>query len=224
MENPAYPPLVNEHLCQRHGGTEVYSWAITHNVHEQRDGEPGYFGGYDVDCFGLMISWNTTPGWVGNALAGKQYDCTFVPNRCKKINVAEWGRYKGKVAGRKTGTPGLKDVLTERPARAPTAPADVAARVHESDAVRITWRDTSDSELGFRVDRRMDGGKWRAVAYRPRRSRGHERNPTEWVDFTAPPGRRLAYRVVACDAEDSDAGASRETRPVVIAPPRPRGR
>jgi len=77
-------------LCQRHGGTEVYSWAITHNRHDQGDGEPGYFGGWDVRCYGLMISWNKTPGWVGNALAGRQYDCTFVPNQCQKINPARW--------------------------------------------------------------------------------------------------------------------------------------
>jgi len=203
-------------LCQRHGGTEIYSWAITHNTHEQRDGEPGYFGGYDVHCYGLMISWNTTPGWVGNAKAGRQYDCTFVPNQCKKINVAEWSEYTGKRDGKHTGTPGVKDVLTAVPPKAPTPPAKVTAEPFEGDAVRITWQDASDAELGFRIDRRIGDGKWHAVAYRPRRSQGHERNPTVWIDFTAPPGKRLVYRVVACDAQDSDKAASSATPPVVI--------
>jgi hypothetical protein len=54
--------------------TEVYSWAITHNTHDQGSGEPGCFGGRDVHCYGLMISWNKTPGWVGNALAGNLSD------------------------------------------------------------------------------------------------------------------------------------------------------
>lgn len=203
-------------LCQRHGGTEVYSWAITRNVHDKGAGEPGYFGGYDVHCYGLMISWNRTPGWVGNAKAGRQYDCTFVPNECKKINVARFAEYRGKVKGTHTGTPPVADVLTALPDKAPTAPAKVVAGPFEGDAVKITWRDTSDAELGFRVDRRIDEGTWHAVAYRPRQSTGHERNPAAWIDFTAPPGRKLSYRVVACDAKDTDAAASPATPPVTI--------
>jgi hypothetical protein len=201
-------------LCQRHGGTEVYSWAITHNRHDQGDGEPGYFGGYDVHCYGLMIAWNKTPGWVGNAKAGRQYDCTFVPNHCEKINVAQWSEYRGKVKGKHTGTPGVIDVQTEVPKKRPSAPKDVRAMVHEADAVRITWKDTSDVELGFRVDRQIGGGKWHTIAYRPRQSHGHERNPAQWIDFLAPPGKKLRYRVIACDSQDSDRAASRPTDPV----------
>jgi hypothetical protein len=205
-------------LCQRHGGTEVYSWAITRNAHDRGEGEPGYFGGYDVHCYGLLIAWNRTPGWVGNAKAGRQYDCTFVPNECRKINVAQFAEYTGKVKGKHTGTPPVADILTEIPTKAPTPPADIAAALHEGDAVKITWRDTSDAELGFRVDRRIGPGDWRTVAYRPRRSEGHERNPAAWVDFLAPPGKPLTYRVVACDAKDTDRAASPSSAPVTIAP------
>ncbi len=205
-------------LCQRHGGTEIHSWAITHNAHDQGEGEPGYFGGYHVHCYGLMICWNRTPGWVGNALAGEQYDCTFVPNRCQSVKLASFGEYQGKVQGKHTGTPPVADVLTEVPARAPAPPADVTAEIHEGDAVKIAWRDTSDAELGFRVDRRIENGAWHAVAYRPRRSKGHENNPAAWVDFTAPPRRKLTYRVVACDAEDTDKAAGPPTAPVTIVP------
>ena len=180
-------------LCQRHGGTEIYSWAITHNRHDQHSGEPGYFGGYDVHCYGLMISWNQTPGWVGNAKAGNQYDCTFVPNECQEIKLAEWGEYKGKVNGKHTGTTGVVDVLTEAPSKRPSPPADVKATLYETDAVRITWKDTSDAELGFRVDRQIDGGKWHTIAYRPRQSKRCKENPTEWIDFLAPPGKDLCY-------------------------------
>jgi hypothetical protein len=203
-------------LCQRHGGTEVYSWAITHNTHDQRSGEPGYFGGWDVHCYGLMICWNKTPGWVGNALAGRQYDCTFVPNQCQSIKVAAWSEYKGKVGGKHTGTPGLQDVLTELPAKLPTPPSNVTVEGYQGDAVKITWRDTSDAELGFRVDRRIEQGKWHTIAYRPRQSKHHKSNPAAWIDFTAPPGRSLAYRVVACDAHDSDTAAALASRKITI--------
>ncbi len=205
-------------LCQRHGGTDIHSWAITRNAHDQGEGEPGYFGGYDVHCYGLMICWNRTPGWVGNAKAGEQYDCTFTPNQSSGIKVAEFGEYKGKVGGRHTGTPPVADVLTEPPERIPTPPADAKAEIFEGDAVKISWSDTSDAELGFRVERRIEDGPWHTVAYRPRRSRGHPNNPQEWVDFCAPPRRTLTYRVVACDAADSDKAACPPTAPIVIGP------
>jgi len=203
-------------LCQRHGGTEIYSWAITHNTHTRGGGEPGYLGGYDVHCYGLMISWNETPGWVGNAKAGQQFDCTFVPNRSRDIKVAEWSEYKGKVGGKHTGTPGLVDVLTEVPGKAPSPPSDVAVAIHDGDAVKIMWRDTSDAELGFRIDRRLDEGEWHTIAYRPRQSKCHKDNPPAWIDFTAPPRRNLTYRVIACDANDTDTASSPATPPVVI--------
>ncbi|HYW79888.1 MAG TPA: hypothetical protein VE890_09945, partial [Thermoguttaceae bacterium] len=203
-------------LCQRHGGTEIYSWAITHNTHDRGDGEPGYFGGYDVHCYGLMISWNKTPGWVGNAKAGRQYDCTFVPNRCEKINVAQWGESLGKVGGKYTGTPGVVDVLSETPKKSPSPPSNVTVQNHEGDAVRIAWRDTSDAELGFRIDRRIESGGWHTVAYRPRHSQGHKNNPLAWIDFTAPPNKRLTYRVIACDRSDTDKASSPTTSPIML--------
>jgi len=198
-------------LCQRHGGTEIYSWAITHCKHDRRGGEPGYFGGYDVHCYGLLIAWNDTPGWVGNAKAGAQYDCTFAPNRCSKISVAEWTEYIGKKDGKHYGTPGVLDILSEVPKKRPSPPSDVKATVYQGDALRITWRDTSDAELGFRVERQIDGGRWHTIAYRPRPSKRHAKNPAEWIDFLAPPECDLRYRVIACDADDSDKAASRVT-------------
>jgi hypothetical protein len=203
-------------LCQRHGGTEIYSWAITHNTHDLGQGEPGYFGGYDVHCYGLMISWNKTPGWVGNAKAGKQFDCTFVPNQCKQINVAPFSEYRGKVGGKHTGTPGVSDVLTEVPAQPPSAPRDVRAVLYKEDAVSITWRDTSTTELGFRVQRQIEDGAWHTIAYRPRQSQGHQHNPCMWIDFLAPRGKRLSYRVIACDSDDSDRAAGPPSNVLVI--------
>jgi hypothetical protein len=105
----------------------------------------------------------------------------------------------------------VADVLTESPNGRPSTPADVQAAIHEDDAVRIAWRDTSDSELGFRVERQVDGGRWHTIAYRPRQSERHEENPAEWIDFLAPRERDLRYRIIACDVQDSAAAASRPT-------------
>ncbi|MFP3938326.1 MAG: hypothetical protein ACLFVW_08280 [Phycisphaerae bacterium] len=203
-------------LCQRHGGTEIYSWAITHSRHDKGKGESGYFGGYDVDCFGLLIGWNKTPGWVGNVKAGDQFDCTFIPNQASSVNVAPWHRYAGKVNGQNTGDrPAVKDVLTDPPSGRPSAPKDVRISTDEPDAPKITWTDTTDAELGFRVERRIGEGEWFTIAYRPRQSRGHDRNPPAWVDFTAPRGVPLSYRVVALNARD-EGPASDATEQVTV--------
>ena len=65
-------------------------------------------------------------------------------------------------------------------------PTKVTATPFEEDAVKITWAGPSEGAVGFRVDRRIAGGKWQAIAYRPPRPQADEENPQEWVDFTAP--------------------------------------
>ena len=69
-------------------------------------------------------------------------------------------------------------------------------------AVMVTWTDAGEGEIGFRVERRIDGGPWHAIAYRPPRIEGTPENPQAWVDFTAPSGRALRYRVLAIGATD----------------------
>lgn len=205
-------------LCQLHGGTHIYSWAATHNVHEKGTGEPGYIGGYDVDCFGWLVGWNTTPGWVGVGI--------------KPPNIVVDAVLVGNNAGR-----GKEDALIHKkpldvdrekmnhdaffkplPQTLPTAPEAVVAKA-DKHAIMVTWQDTSDAELGFRVERRIDRGKWAVIAYRPPRTQGHERNPQAWLDVLAPPGRRIEYRVVALDAADSDKAASKPSGPVTLTKP-----
>ena len=57
-------------LCQLHGGTHVYSWAITHN---DGSGQPGYIGAWDVDCLGLLIAWNRCSNWIGAAAFARNH-------------------------------------------------------------------------------------------------------------------------------------------------------
>jgi hypothetical protein len=196
-------------LCQTAGGTQLYSWAITHNIHTRDKGVPSSMGGSEVDCHGLLIAWNQTAGWVGNSVKRndvKMTDCAFVANKCERALPDP------KTIARLE----LPVPLTASPADAPKPPTRVAASVYQEDAVKITWTDASDNEVGFRVDRRIGDGKWQVIAYRPPRIQGDADNPQEWVDFTAPARKELTYRVVAISADDTDKGASTPTEAVTL--------
>jgi hypothetical protein len=200
-------------LGRAHAGTPITSWAITHNTHSRGAGLPGALGGWDSDCRGLLIAWNETAGWVGNAVTRKgttMSDCSFVANKCKYVlpDAKDVARF------------GVQAPLTANPAGAPKPPTRVTATHYADDAVKVSWRDASDNEVGFRVERRVAGGKWQVIAYRPPRIQGDEDNAQAWVDFTAPAGKELTYRVVAVNAGDDDKGASEPTDPITMARPR----
>jgi hypothetical protein len=101
------------------------------------------------------------------------------------------------------------------PAR-PAPPVDVKAEVYENDAVKITWKDKCEGEAGFRIDRRVAGGEWTPIAYRPPQITGHADNRPVWIDFLAPSSKKLVYRVSALNAKDDDSGASKPTTAVKI--------
>ncbi|MBD3243239.1 MAG: hypothetical protein GF331_21800 [Chitinivibrionales bacterium] len=192
-------------LCQAHGGTQLYSWAVTANTGESCQGNGrGYIAGYDVAHHGCLTSWNTTPGIVGsinNKVSGL-WDCAFVENTASEVK-----------ASAAAGQP--SDVLTSCPSATPAPPADVSATA-QSDHVLVSWTDASSSEIGYRVERRTQTGSWSPVAYRPRHSQGTEHNVQAWADYLAPSGRSLYYRVVAIGCGDTDDGASSETGPVQV--------
>lgn len=189
-------------LCQAHGGTQVYSWAVTHNDHHQGDGNSSYIGGWDVNMAGVLFGWNTTAGWVGSINVGKRdaADASFVGNKCSEVKPMK---------GSQVGDPGGKL----------TPPSSIQAKAFEGDAVRITWKDASKNEVGFRVDRKIADGKWTAIAYRPPQIVGDANNRPEWIDYLAPAGKVIVYRVVALNAKDNDDGASDPTKPVTLPGP-----
>jgi len=92
----------------------------------------------------------------------------------------------------------------------------VRAKPLKEIGVQITWTDASKNEAGFRVDRKIDDGAWTAIAYRPPRIQGDENNPQMWIDYLAPPGRSLVYRVVAVNSRDNDQGASDPTPAITL--------
>jgi hypothetical protein len=194
------------------GGTQVYSWAITHNVHTRGTGLPGGLGGLDTDCHGLLIAWNQTAGWVGNQVKRKPVkmtDCAFVGNKCESILP------DAKTIARLE----FRAPLTAAAPAGLTPPTKVTATEYLGDAVQITWEAAPDSAVAFRVERRIADGNWHVIAYRPPRLQGDPENPQEWVDFTAPAGKVLTYRVVALAGDDTEKGASKPTG--VIRLPRP---
>ena len=193
-------------LCQAHGGSQVFSWAITYNRHDKRRGETGYIGGWDVNMAGALFGWNVLPGWIGATKVGQRTsaDTAFVANRA--------GGGVKPMTGAQVG---------EGPAK-PAPPVDVKAEIYQTDAVKVTWTDAGTGEVGYRVDRRIAGGKWTPIAYRPPQITGHGDNPPAWIDFLAPAGKELVYRVVALNAKDSDAGASKPTAGVTIRSPKER--
>ncbi len=160
-------------LCQKHGGTDLYSWAVTRNKHERGSGEKSYIGGWDVKVFGCLLAWNQTSGWVGQTKVSlsDSVDEAYVGNQAEKVNVAK-----------------NSATMIECPPTAPAAPRDVKAEIYGSDAVKISWSDASDTEIGFRVERSFDGKTW-----------------------TALPGKTLRYRVAAINCDDNAAGASAPT-------------
>jgi hypothetical protein len=186
-------------LCQLHGGTHWISWALTRNVNEGSEGGNGrgMMCAFDVKTFGALMAWNRTEGMVGVVNRNNETaDMAFVANETPKLS------------------PG--GALTESHGK-PRPPEAVKAEPQGGDAVKVTWADASDNEIGFRVERSVDGGRtWTAVAYRPPRIQGHERNPQAWVDYLAPRWRRLVYRVIAIDASDDASGASRPAGPVAL--------
>jgi hypothetical protein len=146
---------------------------------------------------GLLIAFNEITAQLG-ALNSDEQDAMYVANKAEKV-VGAGGR--------------------DLPTGAPAAPQRITAEIYEGDAVKITWQDASDNEIGFRVQRTLDGSAtWTTVAYRPPQIDRAEGNPPAWIDFLAPPGVPLAYRVVAISETDNDQGASEVVPAVTLHP------
>jgi hypothetical protein len=100
------------------------------------------------------------------------------------------------------------------PAR-PTAPAEVAATLVTATSIRVTWRDTSTSETGFEVRRRIGTG-----AFEPLRTVGA--GVEQLTDGGLERGTRYSYQVRALGATQHSSWvgpAVAETPPLPPAPP-----
>ena len=190
-------------LCQSWGGTDLHSWALTRNRDDGSigGGGKGFMGGFAVNCIGLLAAWNETPGYVGTLWRPplRLADVAVVGNTCGSVLPRD-SKVDPVAAG--AGIP-----LYESRGGNLRPPREVKTELYDGDAVKVTWADASTNEIGFRVDRQVAGGPWTAVAYRPPQIEADPLNAPAWVDFLAPRGKALKYRVVAIDGRDDDSGA-----------------
>jgi hypothetical protein len=188
--------------CQLHGGTDVASWTITRNRGSGGGNGKGFILSYNVPVRGFLIAWNETTGQLGGRNAQPEEDAVYVANKAAGV-VGSGGQ--------------------NPPQGAPAAPTNVSVERYQDDAVRIAWTDAADNEIGFRVQRSLDGGAtWTTIAYRPPQIQKSELNSPVWIDFLAPPGKPLAYRVAALDAADNDAAAGPASPAIVVPRPTPK--
>ncbi len=207
-------------LCQRFGGFEVFSWAFTHNS-QGNTGENSYMGPYDTHVMGLLVFKNQCRGNFG--LINHK-----IRNTAADLSVV--GNTGGSQVISGDGT--VLDGINTCPGKAVTAPDSIeVVRDTQNKRNIITWRDRTTNAIGFRVDRKIENSDWHTIAYRPRNETGGvwlydgreydgdtipgcvcsnqiDFNKQKWVDYTAPPGKNISYRVVAINCDDDESGAS----------------
>jgi hypothetical protein len=171
----------------------MYSWSITANrFPARRHTNHGWSGAWDVESSGSLFAFNEmADGWVGfiDVRPRGHYNAAIVANRCKEVKSPE-------------------GCLTSDPPGKLAPPSLVRAAAYRDQAVLVAWRDNTTAEIGYRVERSIDGGPWTTIAYRPPQIIVHSENLPIWVDFTVPPARPLRYRVVAINSRDDDRSAN----------------
>lgn len=226
--------------CQAHGGTHITSWAITCNRQEigpDGGGGKGLCGGYRVNCRGLLVGWNETQGYAGARGPGDDSaDVAIVGNWAAQMDPHPetlWTGLQARVIYMPEGRPLAPSITSVKmyeddaveimwedrsgkpwkepepePGRPrPTGPTPIEKRRGQPQQTR---------EMGFRVDRKIEEGPWYTIAFRPPQTVGHPMNLPAWVDFTAPRGKRLVYRVMALSGHPDLGGVSPPSRAIVI--------
>ena len=94
-----------------------------------------------------------------------------------------------------------KRITVREALQPPEAPSNLQATVISTTEIRLTWRDNSNKEEGFLVERRRPGGSWGEI-------QRLGRNRTEYTDRELEPNTKYCYRVRAFN----DAGTSNPTR------------
>lgn len=212
-------------LVQRHNGVEVFSFAYTHNLKQPGvRGDPGYIAPYDVHVVGMLHFDNIQPGGTGVSKVQNNFvqDVTVVENYKDTSRTTQPG----------TGQTGPNvcsgDKLERCPPGNPKAPSMSLDFNKVEGYVDILYTDSSQVEIGFRIDRKAGNEtEWTTIAYRPRQNcttpfnypgpkpnypsnTGHcfnksgDFNPSKWRDYTITVASNYQYRVIALNcAEDT---------------------
>ena len=83
-------------------------------------------------------------------------------------------------------------------------PSNLTAEPIGSSQIRLTWRDNSTNESGFRIERRSSGTDWNVVVWTGR-------NRTLFVDAGLNPASTYSYRVLAWNDEVTSAFSNTAT-------------
>ena len=84
------------------------------------------------------------------------------------------------------------------------SPSNLTAEAIGSSQIRLTWRDNSTNESGFRIERRSSGTDWNVVVWTGR-------NRTLFVDAGLNPASTYSYRVLAWNDEVTSAFSNTAT-------------
>ncbi|MEO0794055.1 MAG: fibronectin type III domain-containing protein [Verrucomicrobiota bacterium] len=96
------------------------------------------------------------------------------------------------------------NVLSVSSTTAPTAPTSIGAELDTTTSATISWEDTSDSETGYRIERRLASNyDWEVLVDLPA-------NTTEYTDTTLLEGETYVYRVYALGASPLTSSYSAE--------------
>ncbi len=218
-------------LIQRHGAVEAFSFAYTYNG-QGPNGETGYLAPYDVHCLGLLHFKNRQRGAVG--IMGADRNGNVSQDISAVENINRQGQ-PSSISG--VGVTQVADFLSVCPTTTPNPPLGLTITPDSVlRAMIVEWSDNSFDEVGFRVDRRIQGTTdWKTIAYRPRNETGGsfvypgrdnggavtgcQNNPMtdfneqKWYDFEAPAYTNLEYRVIAVNCADNDAATTAPTVP-----------
>ena len=222
-------------LGQRHNEVEIFShvWSNNFGGPKSSGRDKGYIAPYDMHCIGFMLYKNKTEYDGGIGIHKPQYssfaDLSIVDND----------------PGGGLAISGLDDLISSCPSSSPSAPTDVSVSDNGDGSYTIEWTDNATNEIGFRVDRRVNGGAAHTIVFRPRNSdggdalsynpsgggggynpggycetpEGFDFNEQKWIDYMCPVDATVEYRVIAMNCANNTDGASAWTSPdpVIIA-------
>ena len=228
-------------LVQPHNGVEVFSFAYTNNFKHGGAGDAGYIAPYDADVIGMLQfkNINESGGKVGvvkqtptNATEGHYIADVSVVENYDDVAMTTPADINGDEPSEQSNN--LQDFQHFCFGQDPEAPKVMATYNKNKGVVRIEWVDSTNLEIGYRIDRAKNcsANEWQTIAYRPRqetdsmwtypvKNRGDygpnphgcggyalDFNEPAWHDYLIGGDSTYCYRVIALNcAEDTSINA-----------------
>lgn len=180
----------------------VFQAFIPHNVHKPVVGVPGAPTGLSAKLFRaeeVDLSWNNVSNRAtGIKVQRKKAPHTFYttiatldPDQTSytdEVDVDEKYSYRV-VAFNEYGDSAPTnsvDISTVFPA--PKAPSDLTAEIRDKKWVKLNWRDNSNDEIYFLIERKSEGSNFTEIAYL-------SSNVTTYNDYGVENGKTYTYRM-----------------------------